>query len=464
MALYHSEKGLNMYTTTGSPTIVDGIASGFSSSNYLSILSPIYSGNVSEINEYELNAKITTPDTISRCTIIGTAAANGGIWITNAGNLLTNIPYGSSTDTTSVTILQDIAPSTAYWVNVKYANGEITTKYSLDNSTWVSGNSSSISNFRILSSTSAFNFGYGSTNGAFGGSIDLNDTYIKVNGAAWFGVCPVEVKHIDYGTPITYNIVGSPTISNGVASGFAYGSYLETSSGLKEQSFTTYEVNTKFTTGAEVIAGGNIIATQDNTVMGFRVGDTKKLLARVRVVIDGVVGYVALNSDFTLQANTTYTANMLFNNGSFTLTVNDGSQTYTYTASSTATEVTFGSAAAYKLRIGAGRGTQSDNYYFNGSIDLNSTYIKLNGKLWFYRPATNYLVKDEKLVFADSGLYIEESGVKTYATKDLAPVPSGFTYGTTTTTDIGWVDMRTQQFTAAPAGATLGKDEVGEES
>ena len=70
---------------------------------------------------------------------------------------------------------------------------------------------------------------------------------------------------------------------------------------------------------------------------------------------------------------------------------------------------------------------------FTGSIDLKETYVKANGALWFYG--------------------------KNYASQNIAPVPSGYTYGTTTTSAIGFVDMRTQVFTAAPTGATLAREE-----
>ena len=98
---------------------------------------------------------------------------------------------------------------------------------------------------------------------------------------------------------------------------------------------------------------------------------------------------------------------------------------------------------------------------FSGSIDLNFTYIKVNGKLWFFRPVTNYLVKDNKLVWCDQDLYLNDSGTITLASQDTAPVPSGFTYGSTTTTDVGLVDIPSQVFTAKP-GATIGKGEVPE--
>ena len=65
-------------------------------------------------------------------------------------------------------------------------------------------------------------------------------------------------------------------------------------------------------------------------------------------------------------------------------------------------------------------------------IDLKETYIKVNGQLWFYG--------------------------KNYATQNIAPVPANYTYGSTTTPSIGYVDMRTQEFMAAPEGATYNWD------
>ena len=63
---------------------------------------------------------------------------------------------------------------------------------------------------------------------------------------------------------------------------------------------------------------------------------------------------------------------------------------------------------------------------------LNKSYIKMNDQLWFYG--------------------------KNYASANIAPVPSGFSYGNITTNAIGFVDMRTQEFTAAPNGTVLKLD------
>jgi hypothetical protein len=92
-----------------------------------------------------------------------------------------------------------------------------------------------------------------------------------------------------------------------------------------------------------------------------------------------------------------------------------------------------GSEVEYRpLVVGQTQALNTDKWV-GAKVDLKQTYIKLNGQLWFYG--------------------------KNYATQNISPVPANYTYGTTTTSAIGYVDMRTQAFTPAPSGATIGRDE-----
>ena len=259
---------------------------------------------------------------------------------------------------------------------------------------------------------------------------------------------------------VNYTVVGSPTIVDGVASGFSSGNYLQLAS--LSNGFTCVESFCKFTTGSVNVQQGIMGTSTSWSRYGFFIDVDGKL--NTGVVIDGDVRKT-LKTAFALQPNTTYYAKMNASVSTHTLAL----QVSTDRTNWSLNTLDLGEFTRFlggTIRIG-----QTQHGAFNGSIGLNNTYIKINGQAWFGKcpvevkhislnsTSVNYLVKDGKLVFADSKLYIEESGVKTYATADLAPVPSGYTYGTTTTTAIGWVDMGTQQFTEAPAGAILGKDE-----
>lgn len=252
---------------------------------------------------------------------------------------------------------------------------------------------------------------------------------------------PVEVNHINYGTTVGYTKFGSPTISNGVVSGFSANDYIRTSLQFPLASAFEFVVKLKSnslgSTQVFLSATGMNSRIATDGKIDFRLQDSDSNTHVLSVMSNYIAGtdiWVKYTYDGSTSVKTFYST--------------DGEN---YTAGDEDTFTPYNRTPF----ISFGR---SGNDFLNGSIDLNYTYIKVNGKLWFFRPCVNYLVKDDKLVFADSGLYIEENGVKTYATPNLAPVPSGFTYGNTTTTDIGLVYMPTQVFTAHP-GATLGKDE-----
>ena len=84
----------------------------------------------------------------------------------------------------------------------------------------------------------------------------------------------------------------------------------------------------------------------------------------------------------------------------------------------------------YGNRILASGAPAPNDGQLRGSIDLNETYIKVNNELWFGK------------------IYTSETNV---------PVPANFTYGNTTTSSNGTVNLTTQEFSADTL-ATYGKD------
>ena len=266
----------------------------------------------------------------------------------------------------------------------------------------------------------------------------------EVNGS------PVEVKHINYGTAVGYTKVGSPTIRNGVASNFGNSNYLRITSSFSPNT-SDFEIGTEVKTGSissnqRIISDGKV--SENNTGLTFYAPNKN---FRFRVYDSTSSLLYNIDSSLIVSANSNYAIKAYRQGTTLAISVSaDGTNWTTDTLDLPAT-ASFSDVA---LLLGHAR-----NFPFSGSINLNKTYVKIKGKLWFYRPCTNYLVKDGKLVFADSRLYIEESGVRTYATQNLAPVPGGYTYGNATTTDVGLVNITTQVFTAHP-GATLGKDEA----
>ena len=256
--------------------------------------------------------------------------------------------------------------------------------------------------------------------------------------------------------PVGYTVVGSPTIIDGVASGFDNNpaTYIKVDTRINfDQDFdiAIYFTMPSFGRNFSLISKG-----------GNRIGGLQLLFPYNNVHrfylynSDGSQAYYYSLSGYTLAFDTSYIYHIQRVGDQYTWTLKDSTDTQTLLTHTDTATVTFDTCApAFGANV-----TSSTYTPFDGSINFNKTYIKVNGKLWFYQPAdTKYIVKDGKLVWADPLIYIEDSGTKTYATQNIAPVPAGYTYGTTTTPSIGYVDMRTQQFTAAPTGATIGREE-----
>lgn len=470
MALFHSQKGSVNYTIVGTPTIVDGILSDIGSGNSCTI--PSYTSL--EYNTVEMFFKVKRPSATSSSYIpfVGFGASNssrrivgnvsGGHIVRDADGIAVSI---SDNDFDFVTAAQ----SGYYLKLIITKNSESDFTYqlslSLDKATWVSATGSYSSNIcrgmLYLLQNSA-----GSASGI--PEMDLNETYIKVNGQAWFGVCPVEVKHIDYGTSVGYVLTGNATVTDGVLGNLDSSSTAYISSNLPndynkiEMVFKLGYNATASTAGFLPICGFSSSVSQRRIVWIF--SSSGSLVFKTSNSADPLSE--VLNSSFNpvtyLNDNGFVFVKMLVEkiNANYNVTVSasaDGTNWINGQTGQTNTDP-IGGRSIYLLRNVSGIASSRPLLF------LGSSYIKVDDKLWFFRPATDYLTKDGKLVFADGGLYIEESGVKTYATKDIAPVPAGYTYGNTTTSAIGWVDMRTQAFTAASEGAILGKDEVSEES
>ena len=289
----------------------------------------------------------------------------------------------------------------------------------------------------------AAKIGKTSYHGYWSGSIDLNKTYIKVNGKLWFYkpctnylVKDDKLVFADSGLylagPNTYTVQSSPTIVDGVASGFSSSDYLRLSDSFRPGS-NTWEIACKVTTNSSV---------SDNVIYAFQAGETNAtrygLMLRTTAqnkfeatfTLNGTSWFNNTIPDFYISGNATYWTKEYWDGSAFKLDISTDGITYQNILNVESTTPIYNSFTSCKF------GVWTDGAYrwaWNGSIDLNNTYIKVDGSLWFYG--------------------------KNYASQNIAPVPSGYTYGNTTTSAIGFVDMRTQQFTAAPSGVTLGKDE-----
>lgn len=246
MGLYTKIKGDINYVEMGSPTILDGVISGFSTSNYLKL--PTFApGNKSwELKLKFLSNNAGTTQTIVRLNT-GTGDYGGMLIGMNANNRLWwNIgSSGTSWFQTNPTIDPVLTNNTWYEILVKYDgskytlsiinNGVATVAYTNNTATPIYQQGDTTIGARVTGTTNYFR-----------GSVDLNSTYIKIENTVLFGTSFSKVK---INTGLTkYIKVGNLIDNNGVISGFTSSStYVYFNSPFNTNS--NFEILLKLNTG-----------------------------------------------------------------------------------------------------------------------------------------------------------------------------------------------------------------------
>lgn len=409
MALYHSARGSVGYTIVGSPTIVDGVASGFSTSDYLHTPEFPFGDN-----SFEGFTKITMPDTFpaygQNTGIFATTANRCGILLSSTTTSQTGWRIGFYTWTaaeSSPTVLMpalDVEVSTVYYVRFGWDKTKYYIDVSTDKTNWISATRNA-SNVPIDTNQQ---FCLGNTDyykRIFGGAIDLNNTYIKVNGQPWFGICPVEVKKHQIMGPVGYTVSGSPSTENGVLKNVSRTNRVYTS--LSLPNFETLEVlikakkETTWKGRVLCLCGFGRYDSQERITTNDQSGENQG--TRLFYTAAGII--VSIDNsrfDVTQYAPLGYYTR---------LRVTKNTEDYTYELGLSADKESWVTASAnYEDNICTGQVyflQNSSGVYAADEMSLDETYIKVNGKLWYWQPqATKYIQRNNQLVFADPKLYL----------------------------------------------------------
>lgn len=166
------------YLVAGSPTIVDGIASGFSLTNFLILETPLVQDNISNL---VIGVCFTTPSAFNH-TYEGICGTDNGLfsfYFTQEGVL--HGVYRTPLGTHDNIIMEGLEPSTTYYAKMNISGEEALLSWSLNGTTWTDtlyneADQEQISQEYFM--VSAY---------PFAGSLNLNHTYIQVNNQAWFG-------------------------------------------------------------------------------------------------------------------------------------------------------------------------------------------------------------------------------------------------------------------------------------
>ena len=317
MALYHSAKGENTYTIVGTPSIINGVVSGFASNTWLTY--PSYSGET--INKITFVYKLANFSLDGTTQIIHRSSdAKFIIRISTASNCEVRI-------NTSTIVSHRVTSSqtTLLYVKVEYTTEKVGLYFSADGKNWTLQQEETYSG--ALSEAFPFAIGANQTNNNqfFTGAIDLNESYIMVNGKPWTGVCPVEVQKHQLMGPVGYTKVGSPTVTDGVASGFSADDYLETSSTLNFNSNMNAEFVVKMNM-SELRANNTFLGTNGY----FGIYGVVNSAGKYSFGLGSSSSWVSvLAGTSTLAVNTNYWIKLAISNGVMTAYLSEDGSTFT---------------------------------------------------------------------------------------------------------------------------------------
>lgn len=403
------------FTIVGSPTITSGVASNFSKNNYLKAN---YHFDASS-KPWKFSFKFTPTHVSGHDSIIG------GEWNTlNESFMLIRLVSGKMlimmTDLNNTTFINNTGTysftnNNTYYAEVGYDGTKYYSKYRQSGSdTWTDDmniTSSSLLNDGYFVIGTLLYSGSGSGGEYFHGSIDLNEFSVEIDNEVVWTPYSEEYSNktkissninltdiaetgtgiiLEGGTPTqNFTIAGSPTIIDGIASGFSSSAYL-TSKIKFTPGDDTWEYGVEFTTGSISEAQGVIgcLGTSDSCTP-FYIDSPGKLICYLSS--NGVSWDIANASEImSLSANTTYKMKAEFTGTEYNwyLYEND-SWTLKHTISSTSK--VFG--GLYPI-IGNNRGS---NNPFRGSVNLNECYIKINGFIWW----TPYSVSSKAAITLD---------------------------------------------------------------
>ena len=372
MSMFHElmmrKKEQIMYATIkGSLTENDGVFSGFSDNNYLEMQQAIPNLDVNSFLEIEL--KVTMPETITRQQIVGTNNANYtnnstydiGFQVYDDNRLWAHI-YNSTSETRNAIYLTAPSALNGKVCYIKYtiANSRMTISLSFDKITWVSNYYDLPTTFSYTKASRSV-LGWGNGSSAFAGSIDLSNSYIKL-GSTKYNLQAV----------VGYTIVGSPTITDGVVSGFSSSDYLQL------PNFPTLDNNSK----VEIYIESKFYDNSVNyAVLSAYNGDTYD----IKIMLDAgkrLYGYVYNNANSTryfarlwcselTPTSLLYTKYTIQNN---LLKLARKIDLLNWFETEVSLTENFSYTKSTPLCIGRS---------LNGEIYIKNTYIKINNKLWF---------------------------------------------------------------------------------
>ena len=378
------------YEVVGSPTINNGVVSGFSVNDYLKL------NNTSNSTSWEIYTEFIFDYYNGYQGLFSIASPHFQVFISSSATYSLSLEHRYNA--VEVISNQQMTSGHKYSLSIKHNNGHYQTR--LYNMTRQELNSEKEFDGTSVSLSGLLRFGITqSGNYYWHGSQDIANTYIKVNDVTWFNGKAAMTKTLSCvgctGNQDKLTIVGSPTISDGVVSGFSSSKYIKTSSNLP---ISSDEIFTTFTTGSDVSTSQVMFSCGsafDNRTLActiesggyFGYGYSKNGTAWAD-------GYNITN--YLMSANTEYNISYSFSPSAVIVKIKKSTETSWTEFTNQLTQSLYNSNTYLKF------GVDLDlNKPFLGSIDLNNTYIKVNGELFFGRE--QYLLPEDKAIATDKG-------------------------------------------------------------
>jgi hypothetical protein len=352
---------------TGTFARIDkGVASGFSGSNYLTL--PMDFNPLS--SPWCITTAIHFVDGSSGQRIFGSKGNVYGLALQTHTSTKTLHLYGSSngsswnlmSDLRGVTPLVD---GTDYWVKMEYSGSQYIVSLSTNGVDW--NDEITVNNATPVYAFKTFYIGSNATETFLFGSIDLSQSYININGERWW-------------SGDSYTKVGS-WIDDGVASGFTTANYLTTP---KVFNPLGSEVECVFKVNLAALNRTNPMISQGANVQFNKFFFVVMKDGRIRFNAGtGSTTIVRVDSNVVLEINKDYWLKLHIKDNVYSLYYSLDGVDYIFDNSvEDADIIREMTTTAY---IGANRDPATgSSSYFNGSIDLQKSYIKINGEDWWH--------------------------------------------------------------------------------
>lgn len=357
-----SQKPKIMYATIkGTLTENDGVFSGFSGSNYLELQQP-FKLNANTVAEFLFKINLSSVGVVNG--IMATPNSYGISFIIGSNNLLRlYMGNGSSWTLLDRSGQTTISTNTDYFIKLTINKGNVSCVLSADKINWITQFTDTITITEEYTYNLSYGLGRVPSSQYLRGSIDLPHSYIKL------GSTKYKLQAV-----VGYTIVGSPTIVDGVVSGFSSSDYLIINDFPKSVNFSG-KIRAKL--NAENSGFSSLLRFQ-RTSPNDRFSIENQNTTNVRIYhYNESTGSNSSNTIYSLSLGDVW-IDYIFNYNRIAKTINI--KAINVNNNSIVFDITYDNCVLDNIdyvQLG---------YMFNGwngSIDMNETYIKINNKLWF---------------------------------------------------------------------------------